>query len=664
MGTSELTEGGERFDRPAIAGTFNGELVVTAHRDESQFAVSLSDDGQFAAIDIDGQIVAADGSRLFSIRDERELWMTDVDGQETLVWRSEVQFETHHCCGGQPPVTPSTAQPSSWVFHFWSPGSDRESIITNGSVVVRMTTDPNEQQPDVFRIHGTVTEEILFEYEEYDHGGSRAWWSSDGSVAGTSEYFQRYEQATTRSDPDVHGVAGGKLYFTIASDQALRHLHTTDGTASGTQPLAVGWARNVQQIGETVFFGLLKNSEISLWYTDGTPEGTRMVPDISDPRMLTPFADAVVFVANGSELWSVDRNGLNPVRLSDAFTDVWALSAAGDRLFISGTQNDIENGLWVASGIVTDEPDLELVDTFAERPLRLGAIGARLFFTVQNEGRSEVWTTDGTATELLLSDDQARTVSPLGWTSSGTFIARPGMFLDGAYVLSLASLPGQDSRVSIWLTDGTDAGTRRLDLDGTYAGHLGHPSGTIVNEQQTNIAVQTTAGIWISDGTAAGSWLAETGGTLAGAGETDFYVTQSFPATGFSPQNAANRNFETDSLVRIDVESKEHETLVEPGAMDIELGFRESVVELNGNAIFPGSDRRYGEELRRIDLDPIPGDANGDNVVDVNDFLALSRSFGKARDAVFAEGDFDEDGDVDVADFLVLSRNFRAGDGG
>ena len=51
------------------------------------------------------------------------------------------------------------------------------------------------------------------------------------------------------------------------------------------------------------------------------------------------------------------------------------------------------------------------------------------------------------------------------------------------------------------------------------------------------------------------------------------------------------------------------------------------------------------------------GDATLDGVVDLSDFLALSRSFGTSGGG-WAGGDFDGDLDVDISDYLQLSRNF------
>ena len=54
---------------------------------------------------------------------------------------------------------------------------------------------------------------------------------------------------------------------------------------------------------------------------------------------------------------------------------------------------------------------------------------------------------------------------------------------------------------------------------------------------------------------------------------------------------------------------------------------------------------------------PNIGDANGDDTVNVQDFLVLSRNFGQEVDS-HTDGDFNCDGVVDVKDFLILSENF------
>ncbi|MFW6155630.1 MAG: hypothetical protein ACOC95_10485 [Planctomycetota bacterium] len=54
----------------------------------------------------------------------------------------------------------------------------------------------------------------------------------------------------------------------------------------------------------------------------------------------------------------------------------------------------------------------------------------------------------------------------------------------------------------------------------------------------------------------------------------------------------------------------------------------------------------------------LPGDADGDDDVDLDDFVLLKSNFGTASGATAAEGDFDGDGDVDLDDFVILKSNF------
>ena len=53
-----------------------------------------------------------------------------------------------------------------------------------------------------------------------------------------------------------------------------------------------------------------------------------------------------------------------------------------------------------------------------------------------------------------------------------------------------------------------------------------------------------------------------------------------------------------------------------------------------------------------------PGDATGDDVVDLTDFNVMKENFN--TQAGLAEGDFTRDGNVDLADFSVLKENFGA----
>jgi hypothetical protein len=54
----------------------------------------------------------------------------------------------------------------------------------------------------------------------------------------------------------------------------------------------------------------------------------------------------------------------------------------------------------------------------------------------------------------------------------------------------------------------------------------------------------------------------------------------------------------------------------------------------------------------------IPGDANGDGVVDVGDLGILATNYGTTTGATWDRGDFNHDGAVDIGDLGILAANY------
>jgi len=67
-----------------------------------------------------------------------------------------------------------------------------------------------------------------------------------------------------------------------------------------------------------------------------------------------------------------------------------------------------------------------------------------------------------------------------------------------------------------------------------------------------------------------------------------------------------------------------------------------------------------GDGVSLLDSAPT-GDANGDDVVDAADYIALKRNMGMPSGAVLADGDFNEDGDVDWDDLQILIGDYASG---
>jgi hypothetical protein len=58
-----------------------------------------------------------------------------------------------------------------------------------------------------------------------------------------------------------------------------------------------------------------------------------------------------------------------------------------------------------------------------------------------------------------------------------------------------------------------------------------------------------------------------------------------------------------------------------------------------------------------VESERIPGDANGDNKVDVGDLGILAANYG-GTNKTWSEGDFNNDGNVDVGDLGILAANY------
>ncbi len=307
----------------------------------------------------------------------------------------------------------------------------------------------------------------------YDPDRGTELWASDGTAAGT-HLVKDIAPGAAASDPCFGPIVGGLLFFWAQDPVHGTELWVSDGTEAGTRlvkdivPGATGSASfsclRTISAGDRIFFRADTPAYgPELWVSDGTEAGTRLVKDIVDgsagsaPRLLETVGGLVYLSARnparGEELWVSDG------------------TEAGTRLFW-----DLGEGARSSS------------------PAQLTPVGERLFFVATDaEHGQELWVSDdGTEAGTVLVKDivpgnQGSRIEALTAVGDRLFFSAPDLEYRG-----------------VWVSDGTDAGTRRIAdgvtrrfaAAGTRAFYVDYPEGKL--------------NLWISDGTEAGTHIVKT----------------------------------------------------------------------------------------------------------------------------------------------------------
>jgi ELWxxDGT repeat protein len=232
---------------------------------------------------------------------------------------------------------------------------------------------------------------------------------------------------------------------------------------------------------DVAFIGLEPVNGFALWRTDGTRAGTTLIRDVNSIRIFDPLVagNGVMFFAAldrsgqfGTELWRSDGtfNGtvmvadLNPGPASSQGPSPQMLNAAGMLYFlasdgVSGFELwKIEAGRSVPGTGLLPRPQL-VKDIYPGpghgAPQAFAFAGSTLFFVAQDpEQGFELWKSDGTSEGTVLVKD----VLP-GAESSIPYPIVPF----GDRVLFSTDLSDDEARSGLWISDGTEAGTLRLE---------------------------------------------------------------------------------------------------------------------------------------------------------------------------------------------------------
>ena len=253
-------------------------------------------------------------------------------------------------------------------------------------------------------------------------------WSSDGTTAGTAPIRDGTLSADWSLPEQRPVVSNGRLLFSaiplIDPLPPTDTLWSTDGTTAGTvelrtasnpgpSPYTSQEPRRLTVAGNRVFFAAITR-EFSglgeeLWFTDGTPFGTRFVYNIqnrplggivdpgSDPRLLTAIGDNVIFTAGtfteGRELWFSDGTpaGTRLVRAIRPGVDspvIDSLREFDGRVYFAAHTAESGRELWYSDGTTDGTRPAE--DLFpgpaSADPRLLGVAGGRLHFLAHDGG--------------------------------------------------------------------------------------------------------------------------------------------------------------------------------------------------------------------------------------------------------------------------------------
>jgi ELWxxDGT repeat protein len=289
-------------------------------------------------------------------------------------------------------------------------------------------------------------------------------WSTDGTAAGTRRVFQIPAPGTL--DDGVFALGAQLLFF--GSHNGF-NLYASDGTTAGTHVVTrltetSGSAINAGVVGAHLFFQSSYPAPSQLWSTDGTAEETHVILASDVPYLSGSLGDLALFRStfnDSDRIWRSDGTAAG----TQLIATLMAPPNGDDRL---ATMVDVDGGvayfraydpahgseLWKTDGTAGGTElarDLEPGNT-GSLPGPFGAVNGKLVFGART----------------LDVGRELRAVE-LSSGAAATILDAPGTISSNAAVLAasdtVAYLVGTDpvdptGRQSLWISDGTSAGTR------------------------------------------------------------------------------------------------------------------------------------------------------------------------------------------------------------
>lgn len=321
---------------------------------------------------------------------------------------------------------------NSVVFNAWDGVNGRELWRSDGTTAgTRMIKDINPSEssaPDTFvNLNGT----LLFAADDGTTGNEL--WRSNGSAGGTILVMD-IRLGTLDGLPTSTGrpvVLDNKMFFQADDGDNGGELWQTDGTLLGTGMVldinpgaatGIPWydADELAVYDGAVYFPADNGVEgTELWRTDGTPQGTFRVKDIStgssssDPNDLLVVGDMLFFTAydevdSNPQLWKTDGTEGGTVKITSGLNYPYGLFLAGGQLYFREDDGIIDEEIWRTDGSAAGThrvADIWPGPTGSD-PDFLGDLGGLVLFKAETPDHGmEPWVSDGTAAGTHMLQD-------------------------------------------------------------------------------------------------------------------------------------------------------------------------------------------------------------------------------------------------------------------
>lgn len=348
-------------------------------------------------------------------------------------------------------------------------------------------------------------------------------WRTDGSRAGTRRLVDLPDPDFGGSVPRRFMAAGAKSFFFADDGVHGYELWSSDGTSGGTRlvkeflegtepTLAPFVPASAEAGGRLVFIRLDPTGNGDLWGSDGTAAGTERLLDerTSPAEILYSFGPRVFFLArdedHGFEPWVTDGTKSGTRLLVDSVpgpeggvSTSAPFNALGGRLLFRGRAGEFDStpAYWLSDGTPAGTVPLAtvypfLAEPFAELSSGLVSLGGKTYF----DRDSRLWVTDLTAAGTR---EIGRVSNEPGWRAFLLFVAGNRIYVYGV----------SDQGPGLWVTDGRQAGglllgRRLLDLGPDLA-----PPTAFAGKLYFR-SLDSPSELWMTNGTVAGTRRVQT----------------------------------------------------------------------------------------------------------------------------------------------------------